>query len=242
MIRVAICDDEEMIVSQIETILFDICSKENIQIEVDGFYSGYALEKEILSGTAYDILYLDIHMKNGNGITAAENIRKVDDNVLIIYVSGYDKYLMQLFRLDVFAFVKKPIDVISFTKTFLQANQKVGSRITYFTYHYRSQEYKVLCNSILYFESNGRKIIVHMKNGEDVFYNGKLSDVEKQLSSGKIPFLRIHQSFLVNYHNIKCRSRSDVTLVNGTLLPISEDRKKEFGRQYSNLLGGEINV
>lgn len=242
MIRIAICDDEEVIVSQIETILFDICNKENIQIEVDGFYSGIALEKEIHNGTAYDLLYLDIHMKNGDGITAAENIRKVDDNVLIIYVSGYDKYAIELFRLDVFAFVKKPIDLISFSNTFLQANQKIGSRRSYFIYHFRSQEYKVLCDSILYFESNGRKINIHMKNGEDVFYNGKLSDVEKQLSGGKVPFLRIHQSYLVNYHNIKCRSRADVTLVDGTFLPISEDRKKEFGRLYSNLLGGEINV
>ncbi len=48
-------------------------------------------------------------MKGGDGITAAENIRKVDDNVLLIYVSGYDKYMMELFRLDVFGFIKNPI-------------------------------------------------------------------------------------------------------------------------------------
>ena len=51
--------------------------------------------------------FLDIQMKGGDGITAAENIRKVDDNVLLIYVSGYDKYMMELFRLDVFGFIKE---------------------------------------------------------------------------------------------------------------------------------------
>jgi len=48
-------------------------------------------------------------MENGDGITTAKNIRKTDENVLLIYVSGYDKYIMELFRLDVFAFIKKPI-------------------------------------------------------------------------------------------------------------------------------------
>ena len=65
--------------------------------------------------------------------------------------------------------------------------------------------------------------------------------MEKDLEKAKIPFLRIHQSYLVNYLLIKSRTKAEVTLVNGMKLPISEDRQKEFNRDYGKLLRGEIN-
>lgn len=242
MIRVAVCDDENRIVSQIEGMLLKLCKEENIPIETDVFYSGYELVKEISGGTGYDLIYLDIQMADGDGITAAKEIRKIDENVLLIYISGYDKYMMELFRLDVFAFVKKPIDREKFGKLFLEANHKICDQRFYFTYRYKNEEFKVPCIDIAYFESSGRTIYVHIRKEGVERFNGKLSEVEERLKDGKIPFLRIHQSYLVNYHHIRARSKTTVTLVNGTELPISEDRQKNFGKQYGKLLGGEVDV
>ena len=112
----------------------------------------------------------------------------------------------------------------------------------YFTFRYKNEEYKIPCKDILYFESSGRKVNIYHRNGEIDVFNGKLSDVELKLLDGKIPFMRIHQSYLVNYYLIKSRSKSEVSLVNGTKLPISEDRQKNFSYQYSRLIGGEIDV
>lgn len=62
------------------------------------------------------------------------------------------------------------------------------------------------------------------------------------MEKGKIPFLRIHQSYLVNYFLIRSRTKSEVILINGTILSISEDRQKKFGIDYGKMLRGEINV
>lgn len=118
MINIAICEDENIIVSEIEKMLYKACDNA-ITIAIDVFYSGLSLEKEILHGKHYDLIYLDIQMKNGDGITTAKNIRKMDENFLLIYVSGYDKYMMELFRFDVFAFIKKPIKEQLFIDTFI---------------------------------------------------------------------------------------------------------------------------
>lgn len=241
MINIAICDDENIIVSQIDTILISICKKE-IPIEIDSFYSGQTLEKAILQGKQYDLIYLDIQMNNGDGITTAKNIRKMDEKFLLIYVSGYDKYMMELFRLDVFAFIRKPIKEQLFIETFFEAYKKICSNNCYFTFHFENKQFKIPCNEILYFGSNGRKVIIHSKNEKTDMFNGKLSDIEEQLSTGKIPFLRIHQSYLVNYHWIKAKSKSSITLIDETVLSISEERQKEFGKEYGKLLGGDINV
>lgn len=242
MLKVGVCDDEKLIAGRLEGILLDLCHKEHIPIDIDVFYSGLSLEKEISRGTKYDILYLDIQMENGDGISVAKAVRTVDDNAIFIFVSGYDKYMIELFQLDVFAFIKKPVDVREFEKLFLQANQKISSRKFYYAFRYKSEEYKIPCNEILYFESNGRKVRIYLRSKEVNEFNGKLSDVVTKLSEGKIPFIRIHQSYLVNYHLIKSRTKAEVTLIDGKKLPISEDRQKEFGRQYSILLGGEVDV
>lgn len=241
MINIAICDDENVIVSQIETMILNICKKE-IPVDIDVFYCGQALEKEVQKGTKYDLIYLDIQMENGDGITTARNIRKMDDTALLIFISGYDKYMMELFRLDVFAFIRKPLEEKLFIEIFMEANKKICNNRFYFSYSYKSQEYKLLCNDILYFESSARQIRIHSKNGGLSIFNGKLSEIEEKLSEGKIPFLRIHQSYLVNYYWIKSRTKAEITLINEITLPISEERQKEFGRQYGKLLGGDINV
>ena len=187
MIRIAVCDDENVIVNQIEHIISEVCKRESIPVNIDVFYSGRELKRQVTSGTKYDIIFLDIQMKGGDGITAAENIRKVDDNVLLIYVSGYDKYMMELFRLDVFGFIKKPIDEEILTKTFLETYQRVCSKMVYFTFSYKHEEYKILCKEILYFESNARKVTIYTQNGEHYTFNGKLSEIEQKMSDRKIP-------------------------------------------------------
>ena len=185
MIRIAVCDDENVIVNQIEHIISEVCKRESIPVNIDVFYSGRELKRQVTSGTKYDIIFLDIQMKGGDGITAAENIRKVDDNVLLIYVSGYDKYMMELFRLDVFGFIKKPIDEEILTKTFLETYQRVCSKMVYFTFSYKHEEYKILCKEILYFESNARKVTIYTQNGEHYTFNGKLSEIEQIMSEAK---------------------------------------------------------
>lgn len=242
LLTIAICDDENTITSQIETLLYDISQKHGIPIETDVFYSGQHLEHQILDGKKYDLIYLDIEMHNGDGITAAEHIRSRDENALLVYVSGYEKYMMELFRLDVLAFIKKPLDPARFEKIFLEANRRICKQQFYFTYHYKNAEYKTPCVDILYFESYGRKIKVHLKDGSLESFNGKLSDVEKELDDGKIPFLRIHKSYFVNYHYIKARAKTEIILTDGTRLPVSREIGTRFGAQYTRLLGGEIDV
>lgn len=242
MIRIAICDDEDVICSQIENVLLKVCGEENIPADIDVFCNGRELAGTIVSDGRYDLIFLDIQMVKGDGITAAKHIRKIDENVLFIFVSGYEKYMIELFELNVFAFIRKPIDQNKLRDLFLKANKKIGSGNLYFYYNCQRTEYKVLCKDILYFESRGRQVQLYNRQGGISVFYGKLSEVEKQLAKGKVPFLRIHQSYLVNYHWISSRARTKINLVNGESLPISDERQKEFGRSYARLLGGEIDV
>ncbi|WP_459781844.1 LytTR family transcriptional regulator DNA-binding domain-containing protein [Blautia glucerasea] len=65
-----------------------------------------------------------------------------------------------------------------------------------------------------------RKIYIHTKQGTDYFY-GKLSDIEVELENSVIPFIRIHQSYLVNYHHISQYQSSKIIMENGVELTVS---------------------
>ena len=173
MLNIAICDDDDLIAHQIESVLHNIGDEENVKIDTDVFYSGNDLVREISSGKKFDLIYLDIQMENGDGITAAKNIRKKDEDAMIIFISSYDRYVMELFRLDVFSFIREPIDRDSFAQILLEANQRICSRNHFFSFKYKSQEYKVLCKEILYFESKARQINIHVRDGNKYVINGK---------------------------------------------------------------------
>lgn len=166
----------------------------------------------------------------------------MDEYAILVSVSGVDKYMIGLFRFDVLSFIRKPINQEIFEQVFFAAYKKICNNIVYFDFHYKSQHLKTPCKDILYFESKGRQIKIHCRNGDIDVFNGKLSEVETKVAEGKIPFLRIHQSYRVNYQLIKSKSKAEIRLMDNTVSPISEDRQKEFSQEYVKLLGGEINV
>ena len=242
MIKIAICDDENTIVADIERILSKASKDNNIIIEMESFYSGEELEKSVNDGVTFDLIYLDIQMKGNSGIITGKNIRGVDENAYIIYVTGFSELAPDLFEIGVFDFIKKPICEERMINVFLKANNKICNSGFYFGYQYDKKDYKVQCKEILYFESVGRKIHIYLRNGEKKSYNGKLSDAELSLSKGKIPFIRVHQSYLINYHFIDSKSKGSINLENGKKLPISTERQKQFEKEYMELMIGEIDV
>jgi len=239
MIRIGICDDELFMTTDIEKRLLDISEKIGIQLETEVFFDGTTLLRAVKEGLQFDILYLDIEMKIMDGINTAKEVRVIDSTVLIIYISGYENYLRELFQVDTFQFLDKPINDIKFEETFLRAYRKIVNSNELFQYSFNKIICKVRIKDIYYFESHGRTItIVGDKNEK---FNGKLNDVEKQLMVSKIDFLRIHQSYLINSLFIKKMGFSSVMLENGQELNISEDRQKAIRTKYCAMLERENN-
>lgn len=104
----------------------------------------------------------------------------------------------------------------------------------YFRYSYQRMNHKVLIRDILYFESNKRKVFIVMEENTFELY-GKLNDIENSLKACKVSFLRVHQSFLVNYKHIKGQSYDFVLMDNGKKISISEDRRKMISEQYCSM-------
>lgn len=233
MIRVAVCDDDVCFTTCVEELLLHYDPLYDFEIDI--YFDGDTLINGIEQGRQYELIFLDIMMVRVDGIRAAQYVRSRDKDVVIVFISGYGNYMKQLFSVHPSAFLQKPVLPEEFRDCLKSVLKEINGKMVYYSYVIKGVNFKTCLKDIVYFESKGRKIFIHTARGTDSFYK-KLSEVEDEVNKSTIPFLRIHQSFLVNYHYIFGYSSAQITLLNGKTLPVSLDRQKEIRRQYNILL------
>lgn len=84
----------------------------------------------------------------------------------------------------------------------------------------------IMTDEIKYFFSDKRKICMVKTDNEKIEFYGKRSDIEADLN--KVPFVRTHQSYLVNCKYIKNTSYNHVELMDGAVLPVSQSKRKNI--------------
>lgn len=236
MLSIAICDDDALLAESISRNLINYAKNKSITIETEVFGDGRDLVDEAMNGHKYDIIFLDIEMQHTNGLQAAKIIREVDRVVLIIYVTSYSEYAVEAYSVRPFQFLVKPFDKKLLEKYFLSAIQEISDDDFYFRYFSNRKSYKIPVKDILYFESKGRTVYITTKEGIRK-YNAKLSHIENILKESRFDFWRIHQSFLVNRHHIYKTQYNQIELSDGTVLSISEDRRKYIREKYLSRIG-----
>ena len=234
MLSIAICDDDIQMTGRMERMIQSIAKANYVDVELEVFWNGKSLVDTISSGENFDIIYLDIEMDEEDGITAAKKIRAYDKNVRIIYVMSHENHMRDSFAVRPFQFLVKPINEKIMEACFKEVYEDINSEDFYFRYSYQRINHKVPIRDILYFESNRRKIFIVTENETFELYE-KLNDIEKSLKTCKVTFLRVHQSFLVNYNHISGQAYDFVVLDNGKKISISEDRRKTISEQYCSM-------
>lgn len=121
IINIAICDDDKIFTGTAEALLIELARKYSLTVKIELYYKGEDLVKDISKGLKYDIIYLDIEMGNLNGVSAARYIREIDLDVILIYISNYEEYLREVFEVNTYRFLDKPIDKETFERYFLGA-------------------------------------------------------------------------------------------------------------------------
>ena len=234
MINIAICDDNITTTGELETMLQEIARKHFIQSETEVFWDGKKLAESVERGACFDIIFLDIEMGKEDGITVARRIMEWDKNILIIYVTSHESYMQESFAVRPFRFLVKPVGESKLEKCFLEAYEEVSGNDSYFRYSYQRMNHKIPIRDILYFESNRRKISIVTQKGDFELY-GKLNEIEESLKISKAAFLRVHQSYLVNYKYVEGLGYDFVVMDNGKRISISEDRRKRISEQYCTM-------
>ncbi len=244
MLRIAVCDDDMLFAAELEEMVRREAAETGMGVDTEAYSDGDTLVADIEKGYRYDLIFLDIEMERVDGINAARQIRRMDRSALLIYVSNYEQYLKELFEVEPFRFLSKPVDEAKFRKYFHEACVRIGETEAYYRFSFNKQIRKVAVRDIVYFESRNRVVHIFMSDGSAERFYGRLNTVEKELSEGHHEFLRIHQSFLVNYNYIGKMNFSEVIVLMGDgkerPLRISEDREKAVRARLCGMAGRRV--
>ncbi len=239
MIKIAICDDEVETTSAIEDLIYKLEISNHFEIDV--FFSGEDLLNAIGNlSQRYDLIYLDIEMGKLNGVDTAHEIRKMDKNVMIIFITTHVQFALPAYEVNTFRFLSKPINKEKFEKYYKLATNEIIKKPYYFRYTFNRENFSIPISQIMYFESQGRKVYIHTNHSSQEKCYVKLNEIENYLTSNSIYFYRISQSFLVNPDFVYSNMYNKMVLKNNKQLPVSESRREKVSDLFCKIKGSEI--
>ena len=220
MTAIGICDDMIPFTEEMYRRLKQYADAHHCEFEIRIYNSPKELLDAFADGESVEILFLDIEMDGMDGIELGRVLREQERKLLIVYVSGYDQYLRQLFEIEPFGFVQKPVHDGELERILDRALRRLFSaRRETFRFQYGKNVMNLLCRDIVYLESSGRRVLVHTETETYAYYD-KLDHAQEQLESKG--FVRIHKAYLINMEYLEAFQYEKAALRTGVILNISE--------------------
>ncbi len=227
MLRIAVCDDEKIIAQQIENMIKKCLPECNIS----KYFSGNDLLKSCIK---FDIIFLDIQMENMNGIETAREIRRRENDTVIIFITGIKEYVFEAFDVSAFHYLLKPVNEEKLKEVACRAVNEINKKAKkqQFFIKTRDKSIAVDVDDILFMENEMRKIAVHTKREVIRFY-GSMSDIEEKVGD---KFYRCHRGYLVNMEHIAEYDNENIYLTNGDKVYLSREKYQNFVKHYMRFL------
>lgn len=104
--KVLLVDDEEL-----QLIRITNAAKKALPEDSEFYtYTNPVLAYEENLNTKFDIAFLDIEMPQINGIQLAKKLKKVNPLVNVIFVTAYDDYALEAYRIHASGYITKPVN------------------------------------------------------------------------------------------------------------------------------------
>lgn len=226
MLSIAVCDDEVLeccnIVAKIKAAMEEL----GIPYIIRQFSGGEELLK---ASERFDIIFLDIMMKDLDGMTTAGLLRGKQMDSLLIFITSTRKYVFDAYDVEAFQYLVKPVEDKKLKSVLQRAVKKTETATQGFIVISKDrQKEKLFLDDIFYFEIMGRLVYAHGKAGVSAFYE-RIGILEKSLL-GK-GFFRCHKSYLINLRYVNVYNKQEAVLDNGERIVIAKRRYEEFCKE-----------
>lgn len=214
-IKIAVCDDNQREAEYVASLCQKWAAERNLTAQTRLFPSAEAFLFQYAEEKDYDILLLDIEMKEMDGLSLARQIRKEDKNVPIVFITGYSDYIADGYDVEALHYLLKPVHVEKLFSVLDRGREKIKQNQLCLNLDISGEMYRIPFHEIHWVDVERNYVTIHaMKN-----YRVKktLGEFEKELGSG---FCRVGRSLIVNLKEVRRVTRTEVILADGVTLPL----------------------
>ncbi|WP_029233230.1 LytR/AlgR family response regulator transcription factor [Butyrivibrio sp. VCB2006] len=223
MIQLAIVEDEDSYANQLIEYINQYQAESGNYFKISRFSDGDEITHDYKG--QFDIILMDIEMKLMDGMTAAEEIRKLDSDVVIMFITNMTNYAIRGYQVDALDYVLKPVSYFAFSQKLGRAISKMRkSSSKIISVDTPSGVRKLDIDNIFYIESEGHNLTFYTTGG-DFTIRAKIGDFEEQLSP--YYFFRSNKGYLVNLKFVD-GVENGACIIAGKQLLVSRARKNDF--------------
>lgn len=230
-IKVIIVEDEKDAADLLQQYLVRYGETKGVEFDVrrysdvTSFLAGY--------NNSTDLIFMDIELPDGDGMSAIAKIRERDNEVTVIFVTNLSQYAVKGYEVRAFDFIVKPVSYSNFSIKLAGAVSVIRQR-TGKDLWISNKDGKTCIRSsrVKYIEVNQHVLVFHTLDG-DYAQSGALSNIQDELAGE--PFSLCNRCYLVNLRYVTAVKQFDVYL-GAQKLQISRPKRTGFLRDLNNYL------
>lgn len=245
MMNVAIIEDEHLAALELEQALAEVAP----DVEVIARLNSVRESVEWLATNAVDLLFMDIHLGDGQSFDIFQQVRIT---VPVIFITAYDEYALKAFKYQGVDYLLKPFErdelrqALEKVRSFASPveSNPVASVALYqerFLITLGSRMKSVAVDDVAYFMADGKYLLLFTRDGQSYILDSTISAIESKLNPAR--FFKINRKFIISFPSIQEMvrySNSRVRVVLSPLPPegveviVSADRIQDFKRWLNN--------
>ena len=231
---IAVCDDRQEELELLSELLRQWQEERNTVVRFRVFSNAAEL-LDAAAKEAFTLYLLDVKMPGTNGLSAAREIRALDDTADIVFFSTSPGFAYESYSVHALDYLLKPIRAELLYPILNRALLREQKPEEGLTLKCGTTLIRVLFSQLTYVEVNGKHLYFNMNDGSVHEVYGTMS-VYEPLLLGRPEFKRVHRSYIVNLLQVAELSPAGIRTFSGKSLPVSRLQYQQLQKDYIKLL------
>lgn len=228
--KIAICDDLAADRTYLSVLSQKWGKKNHYFIQISEFTSAENFLFHYEDKKDFDILFLDIEMGEMDGVNMARRLRKVDQNIQIVFITGYADYISDGYEVDALHYLMKPVKEEKLLEVLDKAAARLARKEKMLNLVAAGEMIRLPMYQIRYVQVNGNYITIYGE--QEITLKMTLSELEEKLDQH---FFRAGRSVLVNLMMISRVTRRGIYLTDGRVIPLPRGAYESVNRAIINM-------
>lgn len=227
--KIAICDDEQRFRQELHERLSAYFIRNQIDCEIREFADGQTF---VAVNNTFDLVFMDYQLEDGNGIDFVRQIRRVNPNLLVVFLTVYAEHAIESIRLNTFRYLVKPVTdelleeaLDSFVKLYKYTKKIIVTA--------NGKTYYIDADDVMYIEADKKYTSIRTVSGQ-IRCSKSISEFYSEIHNAH--FFRTHRSYILNMKYISSIDKKTVLLSNGEKVICSAKNYDEFLKNYMSYL------